>query len=34
MALRQKKNAPLIVATVTGKITVAPKRIKYHTGTE
>ncbi|WP_275375263.1 hypothetical protein, partial [Xenorhabdus bovienii] len=27
-----KKNAPSIVATVTGKITVAPKRIKCQTG--
>ncbi|CDH06136.1 conserved hypothetical protein [Xenorhabdus bovienii str. oregonense] len=32
MARRQKKNAPSIVATVTGKITVAPKRIKCQTG--
>ncbi|CDH06954.1 conserved hypothetical protein [Xenorhabdus bovienii str. oregonense] len=32
MAQRQKKNAPSIVATVTGKITVAPKRIKCQTG--
>ncbi|AOM39565.1 hypothetical protein [Xenorhabdus hominickii] len=32
MARRQKKNAPSIVVTVTGKITVAPKRIKCQTG--
>ncbi|SFO09504.1 hypothetical protein [Xenorhabdus japonica] len=32
MARRQKKNSPSIVATVTGKITVSPKRIKCQTG--
>ncbi len=34
MARRQKKNTPSIVAIVTGKITIAPKRIKCQTGTE
>ncbi|WP_340614220.1 hypothetical protein [Xenorhabdus thailandensis] len=32
MARKQKKNAPSIVATVTGKITVSPKRIKCQIG--
>ncbi|MBC8950331.1 MULTISPECIES: hypothetical protein [Xenorhabdus] len=31
MARRKQKNASSIVATVTGKITVAPKRIKCQT---
>ncbi|WP_255523221.1 hypothetical protein [Xenorhabdus sp. PB62.4] len=32
MARRKQKNSQSIVSTVTGKITVAPKRIKYQTG--
>ncbi|MCP9267585.1 hypothetical protein M5U04_05605 [Xenorhabdus sp. XENO-1] len=32
MARRPKKKAPSIVSTVTGKITVSPRRIKCQTG--
>ncbi|MEQ1968001.1 hypothetical protein ABLA30_13435 [Xenorhabdus nematophila] len=32
MARRQKKNTHSIVATVTGKITVSPRRVKCQTG--